>query len=79
MKVSKVIEALQKLSPDDEILVLWWEKPFFEFAEEDELVLTDEAWSEISKEFDAWGNAGRDIDEWLTDAVLEHAETKENA
>lgn len=75
MKVSQLINTLlENNKPDDEIIVLWWEKRNFDYDENDELVLTDEAWRKVSDEFDTWDNAGQDIGEWLADAVTEHAE-----
>lgn len=78
MKVSRLIEVLQEQNkPDDEILVVWWEKHNFDYSDDDELVLTDEAWLEISDEFDQWGDAGYQIGEWIADAVSEKAELRE--
>jgi hypothetical protein len=75
MKVSQLIKVLQENNkPDDEIIVLWWEKQNFDFDEGDILELTDEAWLKISNEFDSWDNAGEQIGEWIADAVLETAE-----
>jgi hypothetical protein len=74
MKVSELIHVLQTQNkPDDEILVLWWEKHHFDYEEYDELKLTDEAWMQISKEFDQWDEAGQEISEWIADAVSEKA------
>jgi hypothetical protein len=75
MKVKDLIKALQETTnPDDEILVLWWEKQNFDFPEDYELKLTDEGWLKISQEFDEWDNAGEQIGEWIADASVEHAE-----
>jgi hypothetical protein len=79
MKVSRLIEILQEQNkPDDEILVIWWEKHNFDYSDDDELVLTDEAWMEISNEFDQWDEAGYQIGEWIADAVSEKAEIREH-
>lgn len=78
MKVSELIEALQENNnPDDEILVLWWEKQNFNFPEDDELELTDKAWLKVSKEFDEWGNTSEEVTQWISDAVIEYSELKE--
>lgn len=75
MKVSELINTLlEHNKPDDEIIVLWWEKRNFDYEEYDELVLTDEAWRKVSEEFDTWDNAGESVGEWIADAVSEHAE-----
>ncbi len=74
MKVSELIKILQEQNkPDDEILVLWWEKHNFDYAQDDEMKLTDEAWLEISNEFNEWDSAGEEIGEWIADAVSEKA------
>lgn len=79
MKVSQLINTLlESNKPDDEIIVLWWEKRNFDYDENDELVLTDDAWRKVASEFDTWDNAGQDIGEWLADAVTEHAEINKN-
>lgn len=75
MKVSELINTLlENNKPDDEIIVLWWEKRNFDYEEYDELVLTDEAWRKVSEEFDTWDNAGQEVGEWIADAVSDHAE-----
>lgn len=75
MKVSELIKILQEHNkPDDEILVLWWEKETFDYAEDDELKLTDEAWLKISKDFDTWGGLGSEVSQWISDAVIDYAE-----
>lgn len=74
MKVKDLLKIMSELNPEDDICALWWEKPNYEYDPDDELVLTDEAWVEICKEFDAWDNAGLDVSEWIADAVIEKAE-----
>ena len=75
MKVSELIRVLQEQNkPDDEILVLWWEKKNFDFPEDYEIKLTDEGWLKISQEFDEWGGAGDEISQWIADASVDHAE-----
>jgi hypothetical protein len=74
MKVKDLIKALQETTnPDDEILVLWWEKQNFDFPEDYELTLTDEGWLKISQEFDEWDGAGQKISEWIAEASVDHA------
>jgi hypothetical protein len=78
MKVSRLIELLQTQNkPDDEIMFLCWEKHNFDYSDDDELKLTDEAWLEISNEFDLWDEAGISTGIWIADAVSEYAEMKE--
>ena len=71
MKVKEVIEMMNRYSPEDELCILWWDKPQFDNL--DELVLDDTGWSRICKEFDEWGNAGADVNQWILDASIDHA------
>jgi hypothetical protein len=74
MKVSELIKTLQETAkPDDEILVLWWEKQHFDFPEDYEMKLTDEAWLKVSQEFDEWDNPSEEVTQWISDAVIDHA------
>ena len=78
MKVSRLIQLLQEQNkPEDEVIFLCWEKHHFDYSEDDELKLTDDAWLKISNEFDLWDEAGIDVGEWIADAVSEHAEPNE--
>ena len=78
MKVSRLIELLQTQNkPDDEVMFLCWEKHNFDYSDDDELKLTDEAWLKVCNEFDLWDGASVGVNEWIADAVLEHAEMKE--
>lgn len=78
MKVSELINTLlENNKPDDEILVLWWDKQTFDFADDDELVLTDDAWLKVSNIFDTWDNAGTELTQWIAETVTECAEIKE--
>ena len=75
MKIKQVMEMLSRYSPEDELCILWWDKPQFEFPEDYEIKLTDEGWARICKEFDEWENAGSEINQWMLDASIEYAET----
>jgi hypothetical protein len=75
MKAKQAIEMLSKYSPEDEVCILWWDKPQFENY--DGLTLTDAGWSEICKQFDEWEDAGSDVNQWVVDASLELAEPTE--
>lgn len=78
MKVSELINTLQKgYKPDDEIMVLWWDKQTFDYDEDDEMYLTNEAWTEICDEFDGWDTAGDEIGQWVHGAVIEKSKFKE--
>jgi len=75
MKVSLLIDLI-KHNPDDDIMVLWWEKESFDYLPDEEVTLTKEAWLEICNEFDQWNDAGNDVSEWIADAVIEKAEKR---
>jgi hypothetical protein len=72
MKIKQVIDMLSRYSPEDELCILWWDKPQFDNL--DGLVLDDEAWARICKEFDEWENAGADVNQWILDASIDYAE-----
>lgn len=74
VKAKEAIEILSRYSPEDELCILWWDKPQFDNL--DEMTLTDEGWGKICKEFDAWDNAGQEVTEWINDATFEHMEEK---
>ena len=73
MKVKQIIEMLSRYSPDEELVMVWWDKPLFDKL--DGLDLSDESWDRICKEFDEWEDAGSDVNQWVLDASLEYAET----
>ncbi|NDI17799.1 MAG: hypothetical protein EBY83_07545 [Verrucomicrobia bacterium] len=60
------------MNPDDELMVLFWEKP--EVFWNDELELTNEGWARVVKEFEEWEGSDRDICNWLADAIIDHSE-----
>lgn len=72
MKVSHLRSLVEGMNPDDELMVLFWEKP--EVFWDDELELTNEGWLKIVEEFEGWDGADQDICNWLADAVIDHSE-----
>ena len=76
MKVSELIRQLNQLNPNDDICALYWEKPSYDYDDDDENVLTTEAWAEICHEFDEWDDAGVELSEWIADAVIEKTEVR---
>jgi len=76
MKVSEIMEMLNRYSLDDELCILWWDKENFVFPEDDEMMLTDEAWLKVSQEFDKWDNPSEEVTQWIAEAVIEHAVPK---
>jgi hypothetical protein len=53
MKVSKAIELLSEINPDEEIAISWWERDLF--TDENDVIVPEEAWFKAVEEFD---NAG---------------------
>jgi len=47
MKVSEAIEMLQKHNPDEEILISYWAKVFFEH---ENLIIDNDIWNKVVKE-----------------------------
>ena len=55
MKVSDVIKSLQRLDPEDEIMIGWWERAFVSewFYDQGELIEKDK-WNDAVDLFDSW-------------------------
>ena len=53
MKVSKAIEFLSEMNPDEEICISWWERDLF--TDREGVPVSDDAWSDAVAEFDAEG------------------------
>ena len=77
MKVSKLIEALSRMNPDDEVCAIVLTKDLYDFDTSEGRVLTDEGWSNLVDEFDELELA--DLYQWMDDAAIDHSvETKES-
>ena len=72
MKIKQVIEMLSRYSPEEELCILWWDKPQFDNL--DGLILDDHGWAKICKEFDEWEHAGSEVNQWILDASIDYAE-----
>lgn len=75
MKVKYLKRLLTAFRDDDDLCVLIWDKSRFDYDENDELELTDESWKKVCSEFD--GMEFISVGEWISDSVMEYAETKE--
>lgn len=53
MKVSKAIELLSELNPDEEICISWWERQLF--TDTENVIVSEEKWNEAVAEFDIEG------------------------
>lgn len=71
MKVSKLIEALNRMNPDDEVCAIILTKDLYDFDESDGLVLTDEGWSNLVDEFDELELI--DLYQWMDSAAIDHS------
>jgi hypothetical protein len=75
VKVKTVIEMLQKLNPDEEIIVEWWERSMFSRVwDEDSSDLPNESkWAEVVKEWDEYeeNHMTEEIWDWVHDGLLE--------
>lgn len=77
MRVKELLENLNKLNPEDNICALVYIKSEFDFASDDELTLTEEAWERICNEFDA--TPFSDIFSSIMDDVIDYAELRTEA
>lgn len=76
MKVRELQEFLSKHDSEEEICVLIWTKKHFDYDENDEVYLSDESWLKVVHDFEESAITSS-IDEWLSDAALEHSVVKE--
>jgi hypothetical protein len=73
MKVSELISQLGSYKPDDELLVAYWDKEFVEtaFDSDEEVVVTDEVWSQAirrAEKAEFWQSCAS---EEITDQVIQ--------
>jgi hypothetical protein len=73
MIVKSLIDFLSNLDADAEVCALIYDKSMFDFEEDDELVLTNEAWGRVVKAFDE-AVSDKDIWDSLSSACLDEAE-----
>lgn len=74
MQIKTLIEALNKMDPEEEICVLLYSKDMFDYGADDEVELTTEAWNKICQDFDEV--PFQDIWESISMAVSEEATEK---
>jgi len=77
MQVKHLLEALSKMDPEDHICALVYDKSLFDFAEDDDIVLTKEAWEKLCNDFDE--QPFDDIFQSIMDGALDYAEDKTDA
>ena len=74
MKVSKVIEILNTMKPDDELVCVFWDKETMaNYIDNEEQILTERVWKEVASEFEV-GALDLPIGNALREAVDERME-----
>jgi hypothetical protein len=68
MKALDLIKKLQELPEGSEVCALWWTQETFDDAYQP---ITDDQWSKVCDQFDNWDNAGAEVSEWISDAVID--------
>jgi hypothetical protein len=51
MKVREALRHLSDYNPDDDLVIVWWDKDWMDNTDS-ELQLTDEQWEEVTDKFD---------------------------
>ena len=74
MKVKHLLEALNKMNPDDDICALIYDKSMFDFPDDDEIILTKDGWEKLCNDFDE--TPFSDIFQSLADGALDYAEER---
>lgn len=78
MKAREAVDAIQKVNPDDEVIMLLWTKDTFDdeqFREEN--ILTDEAWKKVVVTMEDEGgidSGDQQISEIIAELVSEYSE-----
>lgn len=75
MKVKELRKFLEDFKDDDDICALVYDKSLFDYDKDDEVELTDEAWSKVVNEFDE--APFNDVHESIMMAVVDYATDKE--
>jgi hypothetical protein len=81
MKVKELLEliAYKKWGEDEELCVLIYDKAMFDYPEDDEMVLTNEGWAKVVKDFEEHDEhvGFPDLGESIGMAVVDYAELRE--
>lgn len=70
MKAKDIIEHLNKLNPEEKVMIVYWTKDCVQdwFDEEDQII-TDEIWNEAVEEFD--GYEFQETNDMVLDSISE--------
>lgn len=77
MKAREAVDLIQKLNPDDEVIMLLWTKDTFDYDESDDVVLTDDGWKKVVVTMEEEGgldSGDQQVSELISEIVSEHAE-----
>ena len=76
MKAREAVDAIQKVNPDDEVIMLLWTKDTF-IDYDDESILTDDAWKKVVVTMEDEGgidSGDQQISEMIAELVSEYSE-----
>lgn len=79
MKARDAVNSLQKVNPDDEVIMLLWTKDTF-IDDGDESTLTDDAWKKVVVTMEDEGgidSGDQQISEIISELVSEYSEPNE--
>ncbi len=75
MKIKDMIRHLSELNPEDEICVVWWERPERKDIGGD---LCVDDWGRICQEFDDYiAFDGSDLNDWMEQAIIDYMKAEE--
>ena len=80
MKARDLVNQLQQHDPDEEVIALVWYKDSFDYSDDDEVILTNEAWKKIVAEMEEQGgidSGDQQISETISEMASEYAEPRE--
>ena len=78
MKVKDLIAQLSEMNPDDNVCSLIITKEEFDYSEDDEVVLTREAWDKVVADYETGWTEYHGLYESIGIAVAEIAEPRED-
>lgn len=77
MKAREAVDAIQKVNPDDEVIMLLWTKDTF-IDYDDESILTDDAWKKVVVTMEDEGgidSGDQQISEMIAELVSQYSES----
>lgn len=77
MKVKDILLLLSEMNPEENVFAIIATKEEFDYSEDDEVTLTQEAWDNVVREYET-SYEYHNLYESIGVAVAEHAEAKED-